>query len=108
MKKLNCAIAILVLLFNLALAQSSRQGGNKKDNNPTSSNIQAAAATTVTGSGTTGRIPKWVGVSGSSVIGDSNIFEDKFGKVGIGTTTPARKRSANLKSAASSGGAIQR
>jgi hypothetical protein len=42
----------------------------------------------VTGSGTTGRLSKWVGVPGSSVLGDSVIFEDKFGKVGIGTTTP--------------------
>ena len=85
MKKLTCATAILILLFNLTLAQSAKQTGTREDHNPTSSNIQAAAATTVTGSGTSGHIPKWVGASGSSVIGDSNIFEDKFGKVGIGT-----------------------
>ena len=44
----------------------------------------------MTGGGTPGRISKWSGVSGSStyVLGDSNIYEDKFGKVGIGTTTP--------------------
>jgi hypothetical protein len=37
-----------------------------------------------------GRISKWTGVSGTNTyeLGDSNIFEDKFGKVGIGTTSP--------------------
>jgi hypothetical protein len=40
----------------------------------------------VLGSGTLGRLTKWTGfTSSNSVIGDSTIFEDKFGKVGIGT-----------------------
>ena len=39
----------------------------------------------VTGSGTVGRLARW---GSGSVIGDSNIFEDKFGKVGIGTAAP--------------------
>ena len=42
----------------------------------------------VLGSGTIGRLTKWTGFGSSSLIGDSNIFEDKFGKVGIGTSTP--------------------
>jgi len=52
--------------------------------------ITAAAANPVVGSGTVGRLSKWAGVSGTSTytLGDSNIFEDKFGRVGIGTTTP--------------------
>jgi hypothetical protein len=89
MKRLIGTLAILALLVNLAQAQSTRQAGTKKDK-PASANFQAAAASNVTGSGTPGRLSKWVGTSGSStfVLGDSNIFEDKFGKVGIGTVTP--------------------
>jgi hypothetical protein len=46
----------------------------------------------VTGSGATGRITKWAGfTSSSSVIGNSTIFEDKFGMVGIGTDTPTSR-----------------
>jgi hypothetical protein len=51
----------------------------------------AAGATPVVGSGTLGRLPKWIGSTGSSVIGDSMIFEDKFGQVGIGTDTPTSR-----------------
>jgi hypothetical protein len=46
----------------------------------------------VTGSGSLGRLPKWAGFTGSnSVIGDSTIFEDKFGMVGIGTDSPTSR-----------------
>lgn len=46
----------------------------------------------VLGSGTVGRLPKWTGITSSnSLIGDSTIFEDKFGLVGIGTDTPTSK-----------------
>jgi hypothetical protein len=46
----------------------------------------------VLGSGTVGRLPKWTGITSSnSFIGDSTIFEDKFGKVGIGTDTPTSR-----------------
>lgn len=51
--------------------------------------VGAAGSLPVVGSGTVGKLTKWTGITSSnSVIGDSNIFEDKFGKVGIGTTTP--------------------
>jgi len=47
---------------------------------------------TVTGSGTLGRLTKWTGfTSSNSAIGDTGIYEDKFGKVGIGTDTPGSK-----------------
>ncbi len=48
------------------------------------------ATNSVMGSGSAGRIAKWIGVMGSNtfVLGNSSIYEDKFGKVGIGTTTP--------------------
>jgi hypothetical protein len=47
---------------------------------------------TVLGGGTLGRLTKWTGfTSSNSFIGDSMIFEDKFGLVGIGTDTPTSK-----------------
>ena len=46
----------------------------------------------VTGSGTLGRLTKWTGfTSSNAAIGDSGIYEDKFGKVGIGTDSPTSK-----------------
>src|SRR5215831_13754359 len=46
----------------------------------------------VIGGGTLGRLPKWTGFTfTNSVIGDSTIFEDKFGNVGIGTDAPASR-----------------
>jgi hypothetical protein len=57
--------------------------------NTSAMTVAAAASLQVLGSGTVGKLTKWTGItSGNSFIGDSNIFEDKFGKVGIGTTTP--------------------
>jgi len=44
----------------------------------------------VIGSGTPGFVSRWQGVSDSFTytLGNSNIFEDKYGKIGIGTTAP--------------------
>ena len=42
----------------------------------------------VVGNGTLGRLTKWTGFTSNSAIGDSNIYEDKVGKVGIGTSAP--------------------
>lgn len=48
----------------------------------------------VSGGGTLGRLTKWTGfTSSNSVIGDSKIFEDKFGNVGIGTDSPTSRLS---------------
>src|SRR5262249_471501 len=42
----------------------------------------------VLGSGTVGRLTKWTGfTSSNSFIGDSSIFEDKYGNITIGTGT---------------------
>lgn len=85
MNKYLSAIATLVLLFSLAPAQSTKKASDEK----AGKKIQPAAAVSVTGSGTTGRLPKWAGTnSTTSVLNDSNITEDKFGKIGIGTTLP--------------------
>jgi hypothetical protein len=46
----------------------------------------------VLGSGTVGRLTKWAGLTSSnSFIGDTTIFEDKYGLVGIGTDAPTSK-----------------
>ena len=90
MKRLICAIAILALSLNMTLAQATKKAGTKSENKTTSGIIQPAATTPVTGSGTPGQLTKWMGVDGSNTftVGDSNITEDKFGKIGVGTRTP--------------------
>ena len=46
----------------------------------------------VLGGGTLGRLTKWTGfTSSNSFIGDSTIFESKFGLVGIGTDSPTSR-----------------
>ena len=54
------------------------------------SSLNLAATNPVGGSGTPGRIARWSGVFGTNTytLGDSAITEDKFGKIGIGTTNP--------------------
>ena len=48
----------------------------------------------VVGGGTLGRLTKWAGfTSSNSFIGDTTIFEDKNGLVGIGTDTPTSRLS---------------
>src|SRR6266542_3522719 len=80
-------VLIVALILTGAYAQELRPAKKAKGSNQS---IAPLAASSVTGSGTPGQITKWTGVSGSNTytIGDSNIFEDKFGKIGIGTQTP--------------------
>jgi hypothetical protein len=83
-KRLFSIILIWLFLTSAVLAQEpTRQNRNK-------ALAPAAGSNPVVGSGTTGQIPKWLGVDGSNTftIGNSNIFEDKLGKVGIGTLMP--------------------
>src|ERR1044071_9281884 len=80
-QKLCSLLAILFLSLSAVRAQEpTKQAKNKP----------LAASNPVIGSGSAGQITKWTGVDGSNTftVGDSNIFEDKFGKVGIGTRTP--------------------
>ncbi|HEV8486538.1 MAG TPA: hypothetical protein VGV87_23535 [Blastocatellia bacterium] len=65
----------------------------------------AAGNLPVTGSGTLGRLTKWIGfTSSNSVIGDTTIYEDKYGLVGIGTDSPASKLTVNGMIQSLSGG----
>ena len=65
--------------------------------------VQPAAGSTtpVTGSGTAGQLTKWTSIN---TLGDSSITEDKFGKVGIGTTSPASKLTVGGVIESTSGG----
>jgi trimeric autotransporter adhesin len=68
-----------------AQSQSAKQKTFAKQQTGSSGGAQSP----VVGGGTIGRLPKWTGfTSTNSMIGDTSIFEDKFGKVGIGTDTP--------------------
>ncbi len=84
MRIYNKLMAILVLATLLAASTLAQQP------RPTATpNQKAAAGTTITGGGNAGQITKWTGFDGISfTIGNSVITEDKFGKIGIGTTTP--------------------
>ena len=64
----------------------------------------AVAGLPVTGSGTLGRVTKWVSSGSTSVIGDTTIFEDKYGKVGVGTDTPTSRLAVVGTIESSSGG----
>jgi hypothetical protein len=83
-QKLLALLSIWALLASWSLAQEPTRQSRKK------TIVSTAASNPVVGSGNAGRISKWTGVDGSNTfsIGNSNIFEDKFGKVGIGTQTP--------------------
>jgi hypothetical protein len=82
MKNAICAMVCAMGMVGLPLKLSAQTGQNEKVNH---SKFQISATTPVTGNGTVGRISKWLSFNS---IGDSNINEDKFGKVGIGTATP--------------------
>ncbi len=87
MSKTNKLMAIAMIMMMMSAAMAQNQSEKKQDKQP------AAAVTDVSGSGTSGQIPKWTGTFGTSsfVLGNSIISEDKFGNIGIGTTAPTAK-----------------
>ena len=76
----------LISIFGLLMGAAPAQEATKRVKHTT----VLADASPVVGSGTSGFISKWTGVSGTNTftLGNSSIFGDKFGNVGIGTTTP--------------------
>jgi hypothetical protein len=83
--------------------------GNPSITEPMFINPAAAPLPPVNGSGTLGRLTKWGGfTSSNSVIADSTVYEDKFGKVGIGTDSPTSKLTvAGLIEASGPGGGVK-
>ncbi len=74
--------------FSLMPSKSTDASGSPFSITPAA----AAPNLQVLGSGTVGRLTKWTGfTSSNSVIGNSTIFEDKDGLVGIGTDSPTSK-----------------
>src|SRR5215831_18612826 len=77
----------LLLIAPLAFAQSPIH--SRPQSARSAAPAPAGVQLPVIGGGTLGKLTKWTGFnSNNSVLGDANIFEDKFGNVGIGTTTP--------------------
>src|SRR5215831_6958729 len=71
---------------------SSRPAVNASSPSFNITQMAAGPNLTVLGGGTLGRLTKWTGfTSSNSFIGDSTIFEDKYGMVGIGTDMPMAK-----------------
>jgi hypothetical protein len=86
--KLTTTLVLTVMIVITGWAQQRTQMIQK-----TATVAPQAGNAPVQGSGTPGRLAKWTGVDGSNsfALGNSAIFEDKFGNVGIGTTTPTSK-----------------
>src|SRR5688572_27739741 len=86
--KLTTTLVLTVIIVITGWAQQRTQMIQK-----TGTVAPQAGTAPVQGSGTPGRLAKWTGVDGSNsfALGNSAIFEDKFGNVGIGTTTPSSK-----------------
>jgi hypothetical protein len=97
MKRKSCFAYIaltLVLMASAAMSQvRTKQEQKTVSLSSTASQVApsfgaAVATATVTSSGTPGHLARFLGAPGSGLLGDSIIFEDKFNKVGIGTSNP--------------------
>lgn len=83
---------LVVLAFSTTALQAQSLTSPRKPSVRNVAPMAGGAQAPVVGGGTIGRLPKWTGFTGSnSIIGDTSIFEDKFGKVGVGTDTPTSK-----------------
>jgi hypothetical protein len=98
--KMFLIIIATAMLLICPLAAETTAQSNTTDDRATSRSISRAAnrspmssgaSFAVLGSGTVGRVTKWVGFNTNSFIGDSTIFEDKIGNVGVGTDTPTSR-----------------
>ena len=93
--------------FRLMPTTSTRTGVGSRSTGISLMPMAAVPNLQVMGGGTLGRLTKWTGfTSSNSSIGDSTIFEDKFGNVGIGTDTPTSRLTVNGTIQASGGVSI--
>ncbi len=84
--------ALAMLVLSAALAEAQLPGANQKALALRPAPAAGSAPLPVAGGGTLGRLTKWTGfTSSNAIIGDTTIFEDKYGKVGIGTDTPTSR-----------------
>ena len=88
-KTMKATVVLLVLSLLMAIGVQAQNPAKKMPDQPQASVVQATN-TPVSGSGLPGRLSKWTGIDGTNtyVLGNSAITENKFGKIGIGTTTP--------------------
>ena len=85
---------LAIFALNIALAEAQSAAQNQKASAGKTATAAASGQLPVLGGGTLGRLTKWTGfTSTNSAIGDTSIFEDKSGNVGIGTDTPVSKLS---------------
>jgi hypothetical protein len=76
-------------LANTATATTGNAGGN----NATARNVSKGTAQAISGSGTLGYIPEWLG---ASTLGNSLLFQSNAGNMGISTTAPSQKFEIDL------------
>ena len=84
----------MMLFAAYSLIARAQTGNEKKSNKAIATQSVGTAASTappVLGSGVAGQIARWAASPKNNVITDSVITQDEFGKIGIGTTTPASK-----------------
>src|ERR1700742_2385170 len=84
-RKIQTIISTVILLLIVTGLASAQQ----KDRKAGSGQAQPQGASPApSGGGTPGQITKW---TSASTLGDSVISEDKYGKLGVGTTMPGSK-----------------
>jgi hypothetical protein len=81
------AVVLLAVYAVVARAQTGTSN-NQRAGRRTATDQPAGTTADLSGGGTIGQIPKW---TGAATLGDSVMSEDKFGRVGIGTTAPTSK-----------------
>src|SRR5262249_38610578 len=90
--------------FSFGLAASGSPNARLRFFNFTSTAAASGTILPVMGAGTLGRLTKWTGFNTNSFIGDTTIFEDKGGNVGIGTDSPTSRLSVAGQIQSLSGG----
>ena len=76
--------AIIILILSQLVAMGQEQQDRRKKAVPSAVTLEPVA-----GGGTIGQITMWTGMNGTNfLLGDSKLFQDKSGNIGVGTQTP--------------------